>query len=154
MKNSEKRTRISKSKGQAIRTEFFKHQMLSLKRTLDKFGVSKSEYGLSGYGEDRLCIEILKNGKYQVYYGYRGHKTDQKTFPLFEDAAVYFLDSIAESAEDANAMIKTFHYDIHPLPHWRDNIPQNTSVNYKTIKTASKPKRSVSSAKSKKPLNV
>ena len=54
----------------------------------DKFNYTN--YSLDGYREDAVCLEE-KDGKWQVYVGYRNHKDDLKTFSSIVTAGMEMI---------------------------------------------------------------
>lgn len=57
-----------------------------LNKTLLQNDIPESAFGLSGFGEDRLCIEKC-NDCWQVYYGFHGKKLELSTHPDVKSAA-------------------------------------------------------------------
>lgn len=68
---------------------------------MQKNDVPQSSYGLKGYGEDRTCLEKV-NGKWQVYYGCRGHKEDLCEYADLIAALKDIADRCSDSEEALN----------------------------------------------------
>lgn len=81
--------------------------------------VPQSSYGLKGYGEDRTCLEKV-NGKWQVYYGYRGHKEDLCEYVDLIKALKDIADRCSDSEETLNN-ITTAIDNASNIPLYRGN---------------------------------
>ncbi len=68
--------------------------LLELETFFEKEKVPKDLYSLKGgLPNERLCIGHV-NGKWEVYYSERGHKTGLRTFDTEEEACLHLYEKV------------------------------------------------------------
>ena len=67
---------------------------IQLRKELESNQINNDYYSLDGgLPNEAFCLGV-NNGKWEVYYSERGHKSQLRTFEREEEACKYFLDWI------------------------------------------------------------
>lgn len=82
-----------------------------LEKALVQNQIPESEFGLCGFGDDRVCIE-KKMGIWVVYFGYRGRKTNVKRFLDVVMASDNLLNRFGDSPDERAKLIQDFKMNI------------------------------------------
>lgn len=102
-----------------------KGKLILLEKILIQSGIPRRDFSLSGYSDDRVCLEYNEN-EWIIYMCERGNKLDVFKSGNFECVIKNFVDRLVETEEETKAIVGKYFIELERVSIRRNSKTTGT----------------------------